>query len=305
MINFAMTSHFKKIALTCALLSYGVLNCFASEPIIPIFKQKNIDSQKFDLGKMLFKETRLSVNQDRSCHSCHDLAMGGDDGLKTPKNLFFNSPTIFNVSKNYVFGWRGQFDKLSQHLEYVLANPEVMGADWPVVIKSLKRDSVYLEKFNLVYKGEISKETITAAILYFQRNLILPSPFDAFLRGDKYAISATAKKGYKHFKDYGCTSCHQGANVGGNVFQKLGVVYPYKDINGQYQTIKLRVPSLRNVANTAPYLHDGSIKSLNNVIAIMAEYQLGQSLTMEEIDQIAEFLTSLNSITENVSHEKH
>jgi cytochrome c peroxidase len=305
LINFALKSHFKKLTFTCILLIHGFSSGFANEPITPIYQTKNLDIQKFELGKTLFKETLLSTNQTTSCHSCHDFATGGDDGLQTPDTLSFNSPTIFNVSKNYFFGWRGQFDTLDQHLDYVLANPKVMGADWPVAVKALKQDPIYLDKFNLVYEGDISKETITAALLYFEQNIILPSPFDAFLQGDKYAISASAKKGYKHFKDYGCVSCHQGANVGGNIFQTLGVVYPYKGLDGQYQTKKLRVPSLRNVAKTAPYLHDGSINALNSVIAIMAEYQLGQTLTMEEIDQIAAFLTSLNSITENVIHEKN
>lgn len=304
MIDYAWKSRLKTFTLTCLLLSYGFFNCLASEPITAISQPKNLDTQKFELGKRLFKEPLLSVNQDTSCHSCHDFATGGDDGLKTSENLTFNSPTIFNVSQNYSFGWRGQFDKLSQHLDFALANPKVMGSDWPLVIKAFKRDSHYLKSFNTVYKGDISKETITAAILYFESNLILPSPFDAFLLGDEYAISSTAKKGYENFKDYGCVSCHQGANVGGNIFQELGVIHSYKGIDGQYQTKKLRVPSLRNVANTAPYLHDGSIKSLDNVIAIMAEYQLGQILTDLEIKQIIAFLTSLNSITETLNDEE-
>lgn len=274
------------------------LYCFASEPITPIFKNNNVNIKKFELGQLLFKETRLSGNQKKSCHTCHNIVDGGDDGLKTPENLPRNSPTILNVSKNYYLGWLGKYSQLKPHLEMIFSKPEVMGTNWSFVIDSFQDDLLYSEKFRLLYEDGISKENIIDAVLYYQSNLIAPSTFDKFLLGDLNAISLSAQKGYSKFKDYGCASCHQGANVGGNVFQKLGVVIPYEGVNGTYESHKLRVPSLRNVARTAPYLHKGSIKSLKNVIKVMAKHQLGQTLASEEVDQISDFLTSLNSIVE-------
>jgi len=180
----------------------------------------------------------------------------------------------------------------------ILENPKIMGADWGFVIPSFKSEALYSKLFNTLYDDGVSKENIIDAVLYYESNLVIPSKFDEFLLGDVDAISLSAKKGYEKFKDYGCVSCHQGANVGGNLFQELGVTLPYKGVNGNYKAEKLRVPSLRNVARTAPYLHNGSVKSLKKAIEIMAKHQLGQNLTDVEIDQIAEFLTSLNSITE-------
>jgi cytochrome c peroxidase len=270
----------------------------ASEPIVPIFKKDHINSKKFELGQLLFLDARLSSNQERSCYSCHNIALGGGDRLKKPANLAFNAPTILNVSKNYYFGWRGEYSQLKPQLEMILENPDVMGTNWAFVIPAFKEDELYSKRFNFLYENGISKENIIDAILYYESNLVFPSKFDKFLLGDSNAISLSAKQGYEKFKDYGCASCHQGANVGGNIFQELGVILPYKGIIGQYKTEKLRVPSLRNVARTAPYFSDGTVKSLKKAIEIMAKHQLGQKLTEAEIDQIADFLKSLNSIME-------
>jgi cytochrome c peroxidase len=294
----SLFSGLKKLIVTSTLFLPTFFYCYANEPITPILEKNNLNIQKFELGKMLFEDTRLSGNQNTSCYSCHNLEKGGDDGLKTPANLSLNSPTILNVSKNYYIGWFGKYSQLKPQLEMILENPKVMGTNWAFVIPTFKKDAIYSEVFNSLYENGISKENIIDSILYYESNLVAPSKFDEFLLGNNDAISFSAKQGYNKFKDYGCASCHQGANVGGNIFQKLGVVLPYKDINGTYKADKLRVPSLRNVARTAPYFHDGSVKSLQDVIKIMAKHQLGQILTSEEINQIADFLKSLNSIVE-------
>jgi cytochrome c peroxidase len=280
------------------VLTSIALQSIASEPIVPIFKKENINSKKFELGQILFVDARLSNNQERSCYSCHNIALGGADRLKKPAHLAFNTPTILNVSKNYYIGWRGEYSQLKPQLEMILENPKVMGTDWAYVIPAFQNDELYSKLFDFLYDDGISKENIIDAILYYESNLVLPSKFDEFLLGNSDAISVSAKKGYDKFKDYGCASCHQGANVGGNIFQELGVILPYKGIIGEYKTEKLRVPSLRNVAKTAPYFSDGTVKSLKKAIEIMAKHQLGQKLTDEEIDQIADFLKSLNSIME-------
>lgn len=288
----------KKRVCLCFLFSCITFSCIAIEPITPIVQNPLINTEKFELGKLLFKEHRLSGNQVTSCHSCHNLAAGGDDGLKTPVNLSTNSPTIFNVSKSYYLGWSGKYSQLKPHLEMILNNPKVMDINWASTINALKNDDVYPKLFNSIYKEGVSEANIINALLYYEENLILPSKFDEFLLGDTNAISASAIKGYEKFKDYGCASCHQGMNVGGNVFQKLGVVNAFSGENGNYETKKLRVPSLRNVAVTSPYLHDGSVTSLKGVIKLMAKYQLGQTLTDTEVDQIHDFLKTLTSITE-------
>jgi cytochrome c peroxidase len=297
LVYFYLKSYLKKLAVVFTLLSVACYS-LANEPILPIFKKDNLNSKKFELGQLLFNDTKLSNNQEKSCYSCHNIALGGGDGLKKPANLAFNSPTILNVSKNFYIGGEGKYSQLKPQLETIFENPNVMGTDWTFVIPTLENDVLYSKLFNTLYDDGVSKENIIDAVLYYESNLVIPSRFDEFLLGDNNAISLSAKKGYDKFKDYGCASCHQGANVGGNLFQELGVILPYKGIKGKYKAEKLRVPSLRNVARTAPYLHNGSVKSLKKAIEIMAKHQLGQNLTDVEIDQIAEFLKSLNSVIE-------
>jgi len=301
--NSPFSTGLKKVFLTCFFCLYGTFNSFASEPISPLIPTANLNIHKFELGKRLFKDTRLSGNKVTSCHTCHDLNKGGDDGLAIAPKQTFNSPTIYNASKNYTIGWLGSFTSSKQHLESILANKNIMGTNWPFTIKALKEDEHYRRAFDRLYQNDINQENIIDALSYFETNLIEPSKFDQFLMGDLKAISPAAIVGYETFKDYGCISCHQGVNVGGNIFQTLGVFQTYTGIDGHYQTKKLRVPSLRNVTRTAPYLHDGSIDSLSQTIKVMAEHQLGQSLTDLEVSQIIAFLESLNSINGIVNDE--
>lgn len=303
MVYLSLEVNLKRLILTSTIFISVIFTCIASEPISPIFKTDNLDIEKFELGQMLFEDKRLSGTQQTSCQSCHDIATGGDDGLKTSANLSSNSPTILNVGKNYYVGWQGKFNQLKPHLEMILDNPKVMGTDWDYVLRAFNDDFVYSEKFQSVYKNAISRDNIIDAIVYYEDNLIAPSKFDEFLLGNTDAISSSAKQGYKKFKDYGCVSCHQGANLGGNIFQKLGIALPFKGADGKYKTKKLRVPSLRNVERTAPYLHNGSVDSLRDVIKAMAKYQLGETLTDTEVEQIYAFLKSLNSISPYVSYE--
>lgn len=305
MACLSLILYFKRLILICALFTSITLHCIAADPISPIFKTDNLNIKKFELGQMLFDDKRLSGTQRTSCKSCHEIATGGDDGLQTPANLSLNTPTILNVGKNYYVGWLGKFNQLKPHLEMILDNPKVMGTDWNYVLSAFNNDFEYSEKFQSLYKNGISKENIIDAILYYEENLISPSKFDKFLLGNTDAISSSAKQGYNKFKDYGCVSCHQGANLGGNIFQKLGIALPFKGAEGKYKTKKLRVPSLRNVARTAPYLHNGSVDSLKETIKIMAKYQLGETLTNTEVDQIYAFLKSLNSITKYDGYEKN
>jgi cytochrome c peroxidase len=187
-----------------------------------------------------------------------------------------------------------------------------MEMSWPNVLAYLKANQHYATLFRLTYESEISKRTVSHAIAEFERSLITPnSPFDRYLRGDTDAISSQQKAGYQLFKSYGCVSCHQGMNLGGNVFEKLGIFRPYygehraptdSDL-GRYRLTgedddlyEFKVPSLRNIAKTAPYFHDGSIETLKEAVQIMAFYQLGEQLADKEINDIVAFLESLTGV---------
>ncbi|MCG9891780.1 MAG: c-type cytochrome [Thermosynechococcaceae cyanobacterium MS004] len=287
---------------------------FTEEPIQPIPVENVANPQKIALGEQLFQEVRLSSDNQVSCLSCHKFERGGADdrahsvGIRGQATQV-NTPSIFNVKYNFRFNWDGEFENLSDHLEGLLTSPSVMNMQWEPLVQKLQQIPTYRREFAQIYPDGITASSIKDAIVVYQEALTTPnSRFDQFLRGDKQALTATEQEGYQRFKEYGCVSCHQGINVGGNLFQRFGVMGNYfadrgniteSDL-GRYNVTRdpadrfvFRVPSLRNVALTAPYFHDGSAKTLEEAIAIMVKYQLGRSLPPKHIQRIAEFLRTL------------
>jgi cytochrome c peroxidase len=182
-----------------------------------------------------------------------------------------------------------------------------MGLSMAQIAQKLRSNTRYQEQFKNVYGSDtISENYVVDAITTFERALVTPAPLDDWLRGNQKALTDKQKKGYQLFKSYGCVGCHQGVNVGGNMFEKLGIFRNVLDEDkaqrdlGRFNITKLeenklefKVPSLRNVALTAPYLHDGSVKTLREVIMLMLQFQLGVTLQASEIDAIENFLESL------------
>ncbi len=286
-----------------------------NEPITPIVIDKNLDIKKVLLGEKLFFDTRLSADNSLSCASCHQFTLGGADamqfatGIKGQKGSI-NTPTIFNSHYNIAQFWDGRVDSLQQQALEPVVNPIEMGEHWPNVIEKLSQDKALAKEFYQVYQQVISAENITNAIAEYEHSLVtINSPFDQFLLGDSNAISRKAKQGYTLFKSYGCISCHQGANVGGNLYHRLGNITSYlipsdeellKKNLGRYNVTHLvedkytfKVPSLRMVTKTAPYFHDGSIKTLQEAIKIMGKYQLFQDIPDQDVELIIEFLKTL------------
>ncbi|HEY9810954.1 MAG TPA: cytochrome-c peroxidase [Halomicronema sp.] len=286
-----------------------------NEPIQPIPDFIALDSEKVALGNKLFHEPKLSGDNKISCASCHDLNKAGVDWQKVSESVNgtftqFNSPTVFNSGFNFKQNWKGNINSLEEQIEGSISRPTSMGSSWKNVINKLKNDSEYVRLFRQVYSEEISKENVKDAIATFERSLFTPnSPFDKYLKGDTNAITSQEKEGYKIFKEYGCVSCHQGVNVGGNLFHKFGIIgdpfarkptgITQEDL-GRFTITKkeedryvFKVPSLRNITLTPPYFHDGSAETLNSAIAIMAKYQLGRNLSASEIDLIMKFLRTL------------
>lgn len=281
------------------------------EPIQPIELPKNLNSKKVKLGEKLFSDTRLSKNDGISCSSCHDLSFSGTDNLEKSfgidgKKGSLNTPTVFNSSLNFVQFWDGRAANLFEQIDGPIHNPVEMSSNWNEIINKLNKDKQYVYEFNSIYEMGISEGNIKDAIVEFEKSLITPSRFDRFLKGDSNAISSVELEGYNLFKNYGCISCHQGRNIGGNFYEKLGVYKEYPNKNndnyfGRYNITKIdenkfefKVPSLRNVYYTYPYFHDGSIKTLDEAIKIMAEYQIGRKITNEDVEKIKSFLKSLS-----------
>ena len=192
-----------------------------------------------------------------------------------------------------------------------------MNNSWDAIIAYLSRDRSYRRQFQQIYKNTPTAEAVRNAIATYERTLITPNaPFDRYLKGDKNAITATEKQGYDRFKSYGCVACHQGINVGGNMYQRLGTFEDYfarrdsitvADIGRMSISQRPRdrhvfkVPSLRNIAQTAPYLHDGSIPDLPTMVRLMGRYQLGQDIPDTDIDLIVQFLKTLSGEVLNPS----
>ena len=284
------------------------------EPIKPIPLSIDLDFQKVELGEKLFFDKQLSKNNTVSCGSCHSLEMGGTDRSKYSvlfnKSLSsVNSPTIFNVGFNFKQFWNGRSETLEEQASVTINNSKSMGSNWEEVISKLSKDPDYISKFKLIYKSKIKPEYIINAIAEYERSLFTPnSRFDQYLRGDTNAIDKDELEGYTLFKKYGCTSCHQGVNIGGNMFETFGVSGDYFAMRGniteadygRYTFTKnesdkfvFKVPSLRNVSLTAPYLHDGSAETLEEAVRIMSIYQLGRTLNSDETSKIIKFLKTL------------
>jgi cytochrome c peroxidase len=267
-------------------------------------------SERVALGRSLYLDTRLSKNNKMSCNSCHNLSTFGVDNEPTSpghegKRGGRNSPTSFNAALHVAQFWDGRAKDVEAQALGPILNPVEMGmASEQQVVDRLKADPKTVEAFTKAFPGEAEPLTyanVGKAIGAFERTLITPSRFDAYLKGDEKALSAAEVEGAKLFVQTGCTACHMGATLGGQMYQKLGLVKEYdtKDL-GRFEVTKneadkkfFKVPSLRNVAKTGPYFHDGSIKTLDQAVSIMAEYQLGKQLSNDQVTSIVTFLGSL------------
>ena len=286
----------------------------AEEPLKPLPELGKLNMEKIVLGRKLFHDTILSGDGTVACSTCHALDHGGAEPRKTSTGIRgqigpINSPTVLNSSHNFVQFWDGRAKDLREQAEGPVANPIEMGATWEGVVKRLQGDDKYAAEFAVLYKDGITKDNITDAVAVYEEALITPSRFDEYLLGDQNAITAAEKKGYETFKDVGCTACHNGVLVGGGMFQKMGLVDDYfKDRGtevteadlGRFNVSKnpaekhfFKVPTLRNVELTSPYLHDGSRATLEETVRVMGKYQLGRDLTNAEVNSIVTFLKSL------------
>ncbi len=285
------------------------------EPIQPLLQSKTLDPQKVSLGQKLFNETLLSQDNDMSCASCHNLNENGADKRahaagRNNASLNANTLTIFNSSLNHRQFWDGRATTLEKQIDFVVSSDKEFASNWPRIIDKLKKNTFYLNAFNEIYADGINAHNIRNAIVTFENTLITSnSRFDQFLLGDIDAINSQEKKGYRLFKSYGCVACHQGSNVGGNMFMKFGLFgnyynQPNKTSNpqnlGRYNVSGnkndrhvFRVPSLRLAVITAPYFHDGSVKTLHEAIEIMAKHQLGRIISKQHIEDIIAFLKTL------------
>jgi len=301
-------------AATVTLFVVPVAVADVTEPIKPIPAYSVVDRAKAELGERLFHDTRLSKDDTVSCATCHDLKRGGDDGRRVSEGVggalgAVNSPTVFNVVYNFKQFWDGRAETLEEQIDGPVQSAVEMGSLWPDVIATLYRDETYPSQFTAIYADGITRDNVKETLAEFMRSLTTPgSRFDAWLAGNSEALDAQELRGYDLFKSYGCASCHQGANVGGNMFQTFGVLNDYFTRRGKITDADrgrfnvtgneadmhaFKVPSLRMAAHTAPYLHDGRAETLRDAIDIMFEFQLGREAPDADKEAIEAFIRTL------------
>lgn len=297
----------KKILPVLALTTVFTAN--AAEPIQPIEAPKITNPEKVELGKKLFFDPRLSKSGVISCNSCHNLSTGGVDNRVSSIGHNWaigpiNSPTVLNSSYNLAQFWDGRAKDLQEQAGGPIANPKEMGSSHKLAMEVISSIPEYRDEFKRVYNDDVSIKYATDAIAAFEETLVTPdSRFDLWLKGDKKAISAKELEGYNLFKSVGCVACHLGPAVGGSMYQKMGLVKPYKTENPAegraavtglaHEKFFFKVPTLRNIELTYPYFHDGAVWTLEEAVKIMADIQLGRDLNKDEVSKIVAFLKTL------------
>jgi cytochrome c peroxidase len=289
---------------------------FTPLPQLMLSEKNPVTPGKVNLGKILFYETRISVDGTVSCARCHPIGLYAADGLKKSignhcKVNPRNAPTLFNAARQISAHWIGnRADVEDQAKQSVIGPPSFGMPSYEAVEKILKETKGYMDLFKKAFpqdKDPISVDNFAKAIGAFERTLVTPSPFDSFLKGNKKALTEDQQRGLNTFIQMGCITCHSGTYIGGQMYQKFGIFEPYwkytkseKIDEGRYDVTKnesdkylFKVPILRNVAKTAPYFHDGSVDKLIEAVLIMGKIQLGRNISEQQGEDLVKFLTSL------------
>jgi cytochrome c peroxidase len=261
------------------------------EPITPIPLPPVQDPRQVALGDRLFHDPRLSHDNTRSCNSCHDTSTNGASAPGATRCASeLNIPTVFNAALNFRLNWEGDLRTLQEQVVQSLNKPRIMGSSVEEALHKLRADPDVARQFREAFGREADGPALLDAIAAYERTLVTPgSRFDRWLKGDVNAISAEEFAGYQLFKSLGCVSCHQGVNVGGNMYQRHGIFHPLASPKPEI----VRVPSLRNVAVTPPYFHDGSAATLSKAVKQMGYAQLDRTLTDDQTKAIVAFLDTL------------
>jgi cytochrome c peroxidase len=273
-----------------------------------------LDPRAAALGEKLYSDVRLSADGEVACASCHDLKRGGCDNQRFSKGVrgqrgSVNAPTTFNARFSRAQCWNGRNADLEEQAGYPIESPLVMDTDWTSLCARLEQDAALEREFRAVYPDGITKESVIRALAEFERSLVTPGArFDRYLMGETAALTPSEQHGYQLFKQWGCSTCHVGKTLGGQSFERMGRRADYfgerggnlPSDSGRLLVTRdpadrhcFKVPSLRNVARTSPYLHDGSVPDLGEAVRVMLHYQVGATLPEADVEAIASFLESL------------
>lgn len=289
---------------------------FRNEPVQPLIASLPVDEKKVELGYKLFHDTRLSADGSVSCASCHGLNTAGVDRKQFSEGIKgqlggVNAPTVYNAALNNVQFWDGRAANLEEQAGGPPLNPVEMGhVSFDDIVAALSDDAAFKKEFEAVYPEGLSQATITGAIAEFEKTLLTPSRFDKYLQGDTTILTAAEIEGYGLFKTNNCATCHVGMNLGGQSYEYMGIKDNYFDFRGtgltdgdngrfsvtkdEYDRHRFKTPTLRNVALTYPYMHDGSVKTLEEAIKYMHTFQIGKQVSDTDMTKLVAFLHSLN-----------
>lgn len=267
------------------------------------------------LGTALYFDPRLSASHSLSCAGCHNMGLGGADARPTSLGHRWqhgsrNAPTVLNAVYNMTQFWDGRAKDLAEQAGGPVSNPVEMAMPADQVVPTLKSIPGYAKMFASAFPGDkdpIRMENVQTAIAVYEATLVTPNaPFDRFLKGDAKALNEAQRRGLQAFMDNGCSACHNGVNMGGSMYAKFGAVSPPPadllpaDDLGRFAITKdeadryaFKVPTLRNIALTAPYFHTGKVWSLDEAVTVMAKSQLGQTLPQQDVSDIVAFLQAL------------
>ncbi len=287
------------------------LTAFQPLPEVIENPKNPITPEKVALGRQLYFDKRLSKNHDVACNSCHDLKTFGVDNKRTSEGHRHqlgerNSPTVYNAAGHFAQFWDGRAADVEQQATMPITNPVEMACpDEKYVVKIVGSIPEYVAQLKKIFPDEKDPVTLVnvgKAIGAFERGLVTPSRWDKLLKGDKAALTADEKAGFNAFVDAGCITCHSGVYVGGQTYQKLGLLKPWpsqtdpgrmKETKNEADRMMFKVPGLRNVEKTGPYFHDGSVDSLEEATKLMATHQLGKELTDAQVKSIVTWMKTL------------
>jgi cytochrome c peroxidase len=304
------------VPIFLSIFIYGKMEI--NEPIQPIPLKMDYDREKALLGKKLFFDPGLSSDGTVACANCHQPESGAEPsrfslGIGQQEGNA-NAPTVFNSVFNYRQFWNGKSANLADQAKGPMHNPVEMNGSSTRIVSYLNSKKEYRERFEKVYGKSIDEDIVADAIAEFEKALITPnSRFDRYLRGEAN-LTKSEKRGYRLFKTLGCITCHNGINIGGNSYQKIGLVHRYKwserspdrySLTGREEDKNVyKVPTLRNIELTAPYFHDGSASTIREALEKMAYHNLGLKLREDEVNALSDFLKSLTGQPPDILKEK-
>lgn len=322
-VRLSLPHHIGKLMCVCVYVFS--LHASANSAILPVPEPVPLNTALVTLGDLLFHDTRLSADNSISCASCHDLEHNGADRRPFSVGVGgaignIRTPSVYNSALDLAQFWDGRAKDLQTQVDGPIHSQVEMATDWQSIINKLNDDPVVTRQFNAVFRDGMTADNIREALAAFQTTLILTnSKFDRWLLGDHSALTSQEKKGYQLFRNYGCISCHQGANAGGNMFSRMGTLENYFELKGEAITeadlgrynvtgnpnhrYVFKVPSLRTAALNDFFFHDASVSSLEEAIVTMARFQLGRELPDHHVEDIAAFIHALTGTHPRLSTE--